>query len=152
MRFADTELVWSRIPSLTSNASYAPIVNIGTNFRNDVQINSGVVSRFHATIKIDNKGRTFIVDNGSKNGTKVNGIKIAKDVPTPIKRGDNIILGNEDVTETIQQYIPLKKNVLLISLISLAVAASIAAIAFILPKIDLWSKSLILARKPNRTK
>ena len=135
VRFADTELVWSRVPSLTNNTSYARIVNIGTNYRNDVQINSGAVSRFHATIKIDKKGKTFIVDNGSKNGTKVNGIKIAKDVPTPIKRGDNIILGNEDVTETIQQYIPLKKNVLLISLISLAVAASIAAIAFILPKI-----------------
>ncbi len=135
VRFADTELVWSRVPSLASNASYARIVNIGTNYRNDIQINSGAVSRFHATIKIDKQGKTFIVDNGSKNGTKVNGIKVVKDVPTLIKRGDNIILGNEDVTETIQQYIPQKKNVLLISLISLAVVASIAVIAHLVPRL-----------------
>ena len=123
VRFADTELVWSRVPSLPSNTSYSRIVNIGTNYRNDVQINSGAVSRFHATLKIDKKGKAFLVDNGSKNGTKVNGIRISKDTPMQIKRGDNIILGNEDVTESIAQYLPKKSNLLPIIIGCVTVAA-----------------------------
>ena len=132
VRFADTELVWARVPSLQNNSSYSQIINIGTNYRNDVQINSGAVSRFHATIKIDKKGNSYIVDNGSKNGTKINGIKIAKDLPTQIKRGDNIILGNEDVTETIQQYLPKKNKTLPIILGSTAAAAVLSVLVYIL--------------------
>lgn len=130
IRFADTELVWARIPSLQNNSSFAKIVNIGTNYRNDLQINSGAVSRFHATIKVDKKGKAFIVDNGSRNGTKVNGIKVAKETPTAIKRGDNIILANEDITESIQQFLPKKNNALKIILSSLAAVAVLAGLVF----------------------
>lgn len=135
VRFADTELVWSRVPSLPSNTSYSRIVNIGTNYRNDVQINSGAVSRFHATLKIDKKGKAFLVDNGSKNGTKVNGIRISKDTPMQIKRGDNIILGNEDVTESIAQYLPKKSNLLPIIIGCVTVAALLAGLIYLIPNI-----------------
>lgn len=131
IRFADTELVWSRIPSLPSNATYTQIVNIGTNYRNDIQVNSGTVSRFHAVLKIDKKGRAFIIDNGSRNGTKVNGIKAQKDTPVQIKKGDNVILGNEDVTDNLQQYIPSPSNWLKILSLTLGSVAAVAAIVFV---------------------
>ena len=135
IRFADTELVWSRIPSLSSNLAYTRIVNIGTNYRNDLQINSGAVSRFHATLKIDKKGKVFIVDNGSRNGTKVNGVKISKETPVQIKRGYNVILANEDITENLQQYFRSNSNILRTLLFSLCGIAAVIAAIIIFPHI-----------------
>lgn len=134
IRFADTELVWSRIPSLPSNGAYTQVINIGTNYRNDIQVNSGTVSRFHAVLKIDKKGRAYIIDNGSRNGTKVNGVKAQKDTPIQIKKGDNIIMGNEDVTDLLQQYIPAPSNWLKIFGLTLGSVAAVAALVFILSK------------------
>lgn len=133
VRFADTDLNWSRVPSLPSNSSYKQIINIGTNYRNDLQVNSGAVSRFHATLKIDKNGNAFIVDNGSRNGTKVNGIKSAKDHPTPIKRGDIILLGNEDITENIQQYLPKKSNILPVILGAVGAVAALVGLILLVP-------------------
>lgn len=130
IRFADTELVWSRIPSLPNNSGYDQIINIGTNYRNEIQINSGTVSRFHATLKVDKKGRAFLVDNGSRNGTKINGIKIQKDTPTQIKKGDNIILGNEDVTDSILHYVPTPSNFLGNLLLISGIVAILSAVAY----------------------
>lgn len=107
IKFADTELVWGRIPTLENNNKYKQIVNIGSNFRNDVVVNNGTVSRYHACLKISKNGRkAFIVDNTSKNGTKVNGINIQRNQPVQVKRGDNIVCGNEDVTDLLSEYIP----------------------------------------------
>lgn len=51
--------------------------------------NTQKVSRNHATLKILDNGKMFIVDHSS-NGTFVNGVKITPNVDYPIKRGDNI--------------------------------------------------------------
>jgi hypothetical protein len=51
--------------------------------------NTQKVSRNHATLKILENGKMFIVDHSS-NGTFVNGVKITPNVDYPIKRGDNI--------------------------------------------------------------
>ena len=62
IRFADVELLWSQVPQPEDNSNYKAVYGIGTNFRNDIQLVGGSVSRFHATLKIDRRGKAFIVD------------------------------------------------------------------------------------------
>ena len=76
VKFADVELQWSRVPALENTSKYKSILNIGTNFRNDLVISGTFVSRFHATFKVAKDGKCYLTDLGSKNGTKVNGVKI----------------------------------------------------------------------------
>ena len=106
IRFGDETLVWARVPAIEKNDKYKTIINIGTNYRNDLVVNSAAVSRYHACLKITKDGKAFLIDNGSRNGTQVNGVKIASGKPERIKRGDNIICGGEDITEQILQYLP----------------------------------------------
>lgn len=106
VRFGNEDLVWARIPALEKTDKYKSVVNIGSNFRNDVIVNSEIVSRFHASLRIDKSGKVFIVDNHSKNGTQVNGVKIQPGKPYRIKRGDNILCGTEDITDSLSQYLP----------------------------------------------
>ena len=51
--------------------------------------NSDVISRRHATLNVSQSGKMTIVDL-SHNGTYVNGIRIAPNVPVPVTRKDNI--------------------------------------------------------------
>ena len=124
VRIADTDLPWVKIPNIKTGG-YDKIINIGSSFRNDICINSAIVSRYHAILKIKGS-KAYIYDNGSKNGTMVNGVKIAPQKDVQIKKGDNIICADEDITDQIASYIPssiLKK---------LAIPTAIAAALFIL--------------------
>ena len=69
---------------------YKPHVTIGRSSHADIQIASDFVSRVHAHIVTDEKG-THIEDAGSKNGVKVNGVRVATQLP--IKAGDTVRLG-----------------------------------------------------------
>ena len=106
VRFGDTDLNWSLIPKAEDNSDYKRIINIGSNDRNEIKVPSDRVSRYHASLKIDNKGRAFIVDHNSKNGTKVNGSKIASDKPVRVKHGDSIVCGDTDLTSRLMKFIP----------------------------------------------
>ncbi len=106
VRLGDTDLLWSRVPTVTPTEHGVRILNIGSNFRNDIVVSSGAVSRYHATIKIDKRGRAFITDNKSTNGTQINGMKITPGQPERIKRGDNIVVGEDDITAQIRPYLP----------------------------------------------
>lgn len=139
IRFADTELVWARIPAVESNAQYKAIVNIGSNFRNDIVINSSVVGRFHAILKIDKKNKAYIYDNNSKNGTSVNGMKIPSGKPYRITRNDNIVCADTDVTEQLHQFIPSNNG--WIKWLSATVAA------VVLLAVGLWGLSIIIGSK-----
>lgn len=110
IRFGNEDLVWAKVPVAENNNNYKAIINIGSNYRNDIVLNSGVVSRFHATLKVDKKGNAYIVDNGSKNGTQVNGQKIIANRPYKITQNDNVLCGDSDVTEQLKQFIPAKTN------------------------------------------
>lgn len=98
VRFADVELVWGQVPTVESNANYKKVINIGSNFRNDIVINGVGVSRFHATVKIDKKNNVYIIDNHSVNGVIVNGSKIQVGRPVKLSRNDSVVCGNEDIT------------------------------------------------------
>lgn len=130
VRIADMDLPWNRIP-VARTPKCNLLVNIGSSFRNDITLNSGAVSRYHAVLKIIGR-KAFICDNGSKNGTTVNGIKIAAGKDIQIKKGDNITCADEDITEQITPYIPSSLfSKLTIPAAIITVAAVVAAICYI---------------------
>lgn len=67
------------------------IFTIGRGERCDIVIadNSDIVSRLHATIRIDSNDKIYITDQ-SRNGTYVNGIKMSSNVEIPVSRKDVI--------------------------------------------------------------
>lgn len=84
---------------MENTSKYKSILNIGTNFRNDLVISGAFVSRFHATFKVAKDGKCYLTDLGSKNGTKVNGVKIQLGKEIRVKKGDIVLCGDVDVTE-----------------------------------------------------
>lgn len=96
VRFADVELQWSQVPMPEDNSAYKAIYGIGSHFNNDIQISGNTVSRYHATIKVGRDNKVYIVDH-SKNGTTVDGRKIAANIPTRIKKSSAIVCGGVPV-------------------------------------------------------
>ena len=93
VRFADTELQWANVPALMNNGLYKAIYGIGSNMRyNQIKVQGNTVSRFHATLKIDKKGRAFIEDH-SMNGTTINGKRITSHQDYRVKRSDDVVVG-----------------------------------------------------------
>lgn len=126
IRFADVELMWSQVPMQEDNSNFKALYGIGSNFRNEIQITGNTASRFHATLKIGKDGKTYIQDH-SKNGTTVNGIKITFGQNVKIKRSDAIACGGVPVD--LKQYIPGSK--VLTKLIGVvAIAAVLAGVVF----------------------
>jgi V8-like Glu-specific endopeptidase len=111
--FADVPLVWAKVPVAEKLTAYKSVYNIGSNYRNEMIVNSQTVSRFHASVRVGKDGKVYIHDNGSRNGTMVNGVKIAANKDVRIKKGDNIVCGTEDVTDQIAAVMP-KTNMTMI--------------------------------------
>ena len=67
------------------------IYSIGRDINCNIVIddNTDVISRRHATLNVSSSGKMTIVDQ-SHNGTYVNGIRIASNVPVPVTRKDNV--------------------------------------------------------------
>lgn len=135
--FVDTPLVWARIPAAEKLTNYKAVYNIGSNYRNDIILNSQTVSRYHASVRLGKDGKMYIRDNGSRNGTMVNGVKIAANKDERIKKGDNVVCGAEDITEQIAALFPkdgMKK-------ILIAAAGVLAAALVVLGVYLLWPAS-----------
>lgn len=103
IRFGDVELVWNQVPMPEDLSKYKAVYGIGTSMRNDIQVTGNTVSRYHATLKIDKKGRAFLQDH-SKNGCTVNGERLGHGQTRPIKRKDAVVCGG--VPLNLSQYIP----------------------------------------------
>lgn len=105
--FGNVELQWAQVPMPEDNSKYKAIYSIGTNFKNDIQIDGATVSRFHATLKITKDNKAFIKDH-SKNGTTINGVKIKTGEECRVKRGDAVACGGVpvDLSEIIPKPIP----------------------------------------------
>src|SRR5713226_8711765 len=69
----------------------APEVTIGRGAENAVVLNEAGVSRLHARIQRQG-AQWMLLDNGSANGTELNGMTIGK--PSPLRSGDKIGVGN----------------------------------------------------------
>ncbi|MCH5230518.1 MAG: FHA domain-containing protein [Muribaculaceae bacterium] len=109
VKIADVDLPWAKVPTLTRNTNYKQLQNIGSNFRNDIVVNDSSVSRYHATVKKDQSNKVFIEDNGSTNGTEVNGVKIRPHQAVRIKRGDNVVVGTQNITPQLAPMFPKSK-------------------------------------------
>ncbi len=103
VRFGDVELQWSQVPMPEDNSQYSALYGIGKNFRNEIQIDGNTVSRFHATLKKGKDGKFYIQDH-SKNGTTVNGMKIRTGENVRIKRTDAVVCGGVPVD--VKRFIP----------------------------------------------
>ena len=68
-------------------------VSIGRARNNDVVLPDNSVSKLHAHYTQDKEGRMFIIDAGSRNGTVVNGRRLASNERAPVKIEDTIIIG-----------------------------------------------------------
>lgn len=139
VKFADETLVWSKVPQSEKNTNYRQIVNIGSDSRNTIIIKNAAVSRFHASLKIAKDGKTYFVDNGSKNGTQVNGMRIPSGELVRVKKDDNIICGGEDISDKLAQYFkqPGGGSWIWISAATVAVIAIIGSlIAWLKPGLD----------------
>ncbi|HLN92946.1 MAG TPA: SpoIIE family protein phosphatase, partial [Thermoanaerobaculia bacterium] len=68
-----------------------PVTTIGRSSMNDLPISDKMLSRQHARIVKDDDGGMLVEDLGSRNGTFLNGERLA--APQPIKAGDRITLG-----------------------------------------------------------
>lgn len=103
IRFGDVELIWNQIPMPEDLSNYKAVYGIGTSMRNDIQIAGNTASRYHATLKIDRKGKAFLQDH-SKNGSTINGERLNPGQTRQIKRGDSIVCGGVPVN--LAQFIP----------------------------------------------
>lgn len=70
------------------------VIKIGRGPSNDVVINDGVISTFHAVITVSDYGEIFIEDQNSKNGTYVNGERIKR---APLSSSSTVLLGNHSI-------------------------------------------------------
>ena len=99
VRFGDTELVWSMIPPMEDLSRYKGIYGIGKHSLNEIRLDGATVSRFHATLKKEKDDKVYIEDH-SKNGTTVNGEKLAFGQRRRVKRGDAVVCGGVTVPES----------------------------------------------------
>lgn len=67
-----------------------PLITVGRGNANDLVLNDGSVSRFHAVIKLRDNS-IFVADRGSTNGIVLNDVKISKE--TELKDGDIALVG-----------------------------------------------------------
>lgn len=89
VKFADVKLDWYKIPTLQISPDVKEIIGIGSHYLNKIVLSGDYASRFHATLKRKTDGKWYIEDH-SKNGTKINGSKIASGVDVRLSRKDVI--------------------------------------------------------------
>ena len=69
-------------------------VEIGRDTTNAIPLpNDTNASRRHATLQL-NGAQVVVTDNGSSNGTFINGVRIATQTPTPLNPRDELTVGN----------------------------------------------------------
>lgn len=122
IRFGDVELQWGQIPMPDDNSAYKAVYGIGSHPSNDIRLSGATVSRYHATAKLGRDGKMYIVDH-SKNGTTINGAKIASNRPYQIKKSSVVVCGGAPVD---MKCLPWPKNVWRRTL---AIAASVMLLA-----------------------
>lgn len=128
---ADTELPWSHVPKAENLSQYKKVLNIGTSFKNDIIIEGNFCSRYHASLRINKKGnKAFIRDNKSKNGIKVNGVKITPNKDFEIKKSDVVICGDTDISELLNPYIPDPYKFIKKALVSSGIIGIVAAVIY----------------------
>jgi two-component system cell cycle response regulator len=76
--------------------------SLGRSPENTFQFEDITVSRHHAAVAIDADGGVHVTDQGSSNGTFVNGKRIRGDRPVRLQDGDRIQLGSKVVLKLVR--------------------------------------------------
>lgn len=84
-------------PDLPAVAFDGPRVVIGRGSACDLRVPDASVSGRHASIRA-NGAQWVVVDEGSTNGTRLNGEKLATHSPRPLKTGDMLLLGRVELS------------------------------------------------------
>jgi FHA domain len=69
-------------------------ISVGRSRQRDVVLCDPSVSNLHAWINCDDDGVHYIMDNESTNGTRLNGRRLSKRMPTDVSAGDHIEFGD----------------------------------------------------------
>ncbi len=80
-------------------------VSIGRGSSSDVQLPDTTVSASHASVRVHQTGYAAF-DEGSTNGTFVNGVRIASGRPKPLRSGDVIHVGNFAIAVEVAVAVP----------------------------------------------
>ncbi|WP_257457296.1 FHA domain-containing protein [Archangium lipolyticum] len=73
-------------------------ITVGRTGNNDVVLDDGTVSRFHAWFQREPDGRFVLTDAGSKNGSFVGGVRLTPRRPSPLADGTRLRFGQVEVT------------------------------------------------------
>jgi len=88
-----TRYVASVLKSESKREGIRSMITVGRTQNNDIPIYHAVVSKFHCYFKKALDGGMTIVDIQSTNGTFVNGKQLKKNIPLPLKGGEEISFG-----------------------------------------------------------
>ncbi len=79
------------------SSPFEDLVSVGRTDANDVVLAHPTVSKLHATFTKDDGGAWFLVDQGSTNGTWVDGVRLAAQKPHPLRGDDMVAFGEYHV-------------------------------------------------------
>ena len=97
-RFVLTSYKGKEVPNSTSYGLDKPTTTIGRAPENDIVLldEEKVISRYHATLRYSG-GSYSLIDNGSSNGTNVNGQSVDKQAPRALQDGDRVNIGDYEL-------------------------------------------------------
>jgi len=71
---------------------------VGRSRDNQMVIDDGTVSNFHAAFTVGSNGVLWLTDLGSSNGTYVNGVRLNSGEKVSVRSGDRLRVGNVELT------------------------------------------------------
>lgn len=77
---------------------YPDQISVGRTRNCDIVLRNPSVSKLHAHFRVNEAGSPVLVDNGSQNGTRVNGRLLVENQPQPVAVGDMIQFGRMSTT------------------------------------------------------
>lgn len=70
---------------------------VGRSSKANVVIDNSFISGQHLSLRLSPNGELTVKDLGSTNGTYIDGQKLEAHVPTPLRAGQKLIIGSEDI-------------------------------------------------------
>lgn len=89
----EARVFYLRKVSNDQNNAFSLGVTVGRVDNNDLVLQDDSVSRFHAYFRLDDRQGWFVTDAESRNGTWVDGVKLAPNERAPVRDGCSVRMG-----------------------------------------------------------